>query len=403
MTRRRPAGVAPPPGSVERAYLDGLERWMHELWALGRNVVLVWAPLEKGLEILLIPHYVLADFASDKNGGAASREFIEGVLSRPKLVSPEELHKIADRLDYKPKLIDLPFTPGKEAGLDVMDDLIKRYGISYVEDRAVALFDIVGFSLYPPLEQVTQLNSLSYSVNSAFSKMLNKQFDLSFARTTTGDGFYIWNRGRGVQANINLYHFMHLVLADNAISHGKSKSGTTPLLRTAFHVGGHYEFYQPEGLSPTIYSYIVGDVTIELARMIDKAIPGQIIVGDFKMPMSDGKAEKIQRIGPVEFIERTQATLSSLKGLELSGDGIESIKCYLTGAEGDGGAFGVSRYRILDKHGRGRNVFNAKVNIYRKGAEAIFLGAQARDLNEFDAAEEYIIARPDPDLPALPS
>ncbi len=65
MTQRRPAGVAPPPGSVERAYLDGLERWMHELWALGRNVVLVWAPLEKGLEILLIPHYVLADFASE--------------------------------------------------------------------------------------------------------------------------------------------------------------------------------------------------------------------------------------------------------------------------------------------------------------------------------------------------
>ncbi len=401
MTESLPADV--PSGVVERAYLDGLEHRMHELWALGRNVILVWAPLEKGLEILLIPHYVLADFASDKNGGAPSRKFIEGVLSGSKLVSAEELHKIADRLNYKPRLIDLPFTPGEGAGLNAVDDLIKRYGISYVEDRAVALFDIVGFSLYPPLEQVTQLNSLSYSVNSAFSKMLNKQFDLSFARTTTGDGFYIWNRGRGVQANINLYHFMHLVLADNAISRGKSRSGTTPLLRTAFHVGGHYEFYQPEGLSPTIYSYIVGDVTIELARMIDKAIPGQIVVGDFKMPMSDGKAEKIHRIGPVEFIERTQATLSSLKGLELSGDGIESIKCYLTGAEGDGGAFAVSRYRILDKHGLGRNVFNAKVNIYRKGAKAIFLGVQTRDLDGFDAAVEEIVDQPEPASPPMPS
>ena len=111
MTQCRPAGVSP--GSVERAYLDGLEQRMHKLWALGRNVVLVWAPLEKGLEILLIPHYVLADFASDKDGGASSREFIEGVLSRPKLVFAEELHKIAGRLDYKPRLIDLPFTPGK--------------------------------------------------------------------------------------------------------------------------------------------------------------------------------------------------------------------------------------------------------------------------------------------------
>jgi hypothetical protein len=401
MTEGRSADV--PPGAAERAYLDGLERRMHKLWDLGRNAILVWAPMEKGLEILLIPHYMLADFASDKNGGASSRKFIEGVLSRPKLVFTEELHKIADRLNYKPRLIDLPFTPGEEAGLNAIDDLIKRYGISYVEDRAVALFDIVGFSLYPPLEQVTQLNSLSYSVNSAFSKMLSKQFDLNFARTTTGDGFYIWNRGRGVKANINLYHFMHLVLADNAISRGKSKSGTTPLLRTAFHVGGHYEFYQPEGLSPTIYSYIVGDVTIELARMIDKAIPGQIVVGDFKMPMSDEKTGKIHRIGPIEFIERTQATLSSLKGLELSGDGIESINCYLTGAESDSGAFGISRYRILDKHGLGRNVFNAKVNIYRKGAAAIFLGVQTQDLDDFDAAEEEIIDGPNSASPSLPS
>ncbi|HEC91332.1 MAG TPA: hypothetical protein ENI55_06665 [Alphaproteobacteria bacterium] len=392
MTQHRPTRVpGVPQDDAERACLDGLEQRMHELWALGRNVVLVWAPLEKGLEILLIPHYALADFASDKDGGVSSRKFIEGVLSGAKMVFAEELHKIADRLNYEPRLIDLPFTPGKEARLNTVNDLIKRYGISYVEDRAVALFDIVGFSLYPPLEQVTQLNSLSYSVNSAFSKMLNKQFDINFARTTTGDGFYIWNRGHGVQANINLYHFMHLVLADNAVSRGKSKSGATPLLRTAFHVSGHYEFYQPEGLSPTIYSYIVGDVTIELARMIDKAIPGQIIVGDFKMPMSDGKDGKVRRIGPVEFIERTQATLSSLKGLELSGDEIDSIKCYLTGAERSDGAFGVSRYRILDKHGRGRNVFNAKVNIYRKGAEAIFLGVQDHGLDGFAAAAEEII------------
>ena len=37
-----------------------------------------------------------------------------------------------------------------------------------------------------------------------------------------------------------------------------------PLLRTCFDIGGHYEFYQSEGLSPTVYSYIVGEVTIEL-------------------------------------------------------------------------------------------------------------------------------------------
>ena len=75
---------------------------------------------------------------------------------------------------------------------------------------------------------------------------------------------------------------MLLVLAENVIAlRGKAKSNITPLLRTCFHIGGHYEFCQSEGLSPTTFSYIVGDVTIELARMIGKAKPGQILVGGF--------------------------------------------------------------------------------------------------------------------------
>jgi len=377
-----------PGDPLEKEHAEGLEYALYELWALGRNLVLVWAPLERGIQVLFIPHYAIADFASETGDDGAPGAFIDQVISGPKLVYPEELTAIASRLGYEPKTIDLPFTPGEDLNLETIDGLIKRYGISYVEDRAVALFDIVGFSLYSPLEQVTQLNSLSYSVNSAFSKMLTKQFDLSFARTTTGDGFYIWNRGRGVEANINLYHFMHLVLADNAIARSKSKSGITPLLRTAFHVGGHYEFYQSEGLSPTIYSYIVGDVTIELARMIDKAIPGQIILGDFRMPMRERGSRNIRKLNPVEFIERTQEKLSSLKGLVLSGDGIESIKCYLTGQENDEGSFGINKYRIEDKHGLARDVFNAKVNIYRESADAIFLGVQTSDLGDFDLAGE---------------
>ena len=91
--------------------------------------------------------------------------------------------------------------PGQDLDLDEIDNLVKRYGISYVEDRAVALFDIVNFTLYSPLEQVTQLNSLAYSVNAAHSKMLTKKIDISFTRSTTGDGFYIWNRDRSIQAN----------------------------------------------------------------------------------------------------------------------------------------------------------------------------------------------------------
>ena len=74
---------------------------------------------------------------------------------------------------------------------------------------------------------------------------------------------------------------MHIVLADNAIARSKSVSKAVPRLRACFHVGSCYEFHQAEGLNPTMHDFIVGDVTIELARMIDAAQPGQILVGDF--------------------------------------------------------------------------------------------------------------------------
>jgi hypothetical protein len=294
-------------------------------------------------------------------------------------------------MEREPVAIPLPFVPGEDLSFEIIENVVKRYSISYVEDRTVVLFDIVGFSLYSPLEQVTQLNSLAFSVNSAFAKLLKSQIDINFARTTTGDGFYLWNRDQTVQANVNLYHFLHLVLADNAIARAKSSPNTTPLLRSCFHVGGHYEFYQSEGLSPTVFSYIVGDVTIELARMIDRAATGQVLVGDFWVPMTDRETGRLERIDTVHFIERAQKSLSNLEGLVLSGDEVEEIRCYLTGEKRDDGSFGIKRYRIADKHGRTRDVFNAKINIHRSKAEPIYLGAQSSELEEFKfESEEFV-------------
>jgi len=377
----------------QQRHLAALDVELHRLWSLGRNLILAWTARGRGLDVLVIPHYTLIAFAGigaeEDGGGTRQGAVIEELITGAKHLEPARLAEAAETLDYEIQHIELPFEPGVDVPDEVLEMAIKRFGISYVEDRAVALFDIVGFSLLSPLEQVTQLNSLAYSLNSAYAKLLKKRIDISFARTTTGDGFYIWNRDRSVQANVNLYHFMHLVLADNAIARRKSQhSNMSPLLRTCFHIGGHYEFYQSEGLSPTIYSYIVGDVTIELARMSERAMPGQVLVGDFFAPMPDGMTGDEIRLDTTGFIERTQSTLSSLEGLVLSEDGIESIKCYLTGAKLANEGFGIKRYRISDKHGRTRDVYNAKVNIYRTSADPVFLGLQTEDLTAFEVVEE---------------
>jgi hypothetical protein len=86
-------------------------------------------------------------------------------------------------------------------------------------------------------------------------------------------------------------------------------------------------------------------------------------------------------------MEHSLHTLSDLDGVELSGDRIRSIKCYLTGPQADDGSFAISRYRISDKHGLQHIVYNAKVNIVREAKEPIFLGIQEKDMDDFDATD----------------
>ncbi|MBW2593935.1 MAG: hypothetical protein JRE58_13215 [Deltaproteobacteria bacterium] len=377
---------------IKKEYLFQLDDRLYSLWALGRNIILVWAPDGRAIEVILIPHYLVAEIAGNVIPAAGDNDlkkgeaFLNKIIAGPKQVTLEELYRISRLLDCKPERIDLPIVPGKELSYKIITALVKRYSITLIQDRAVALFDAVKFSLYPPLEQVTQLNSLAYSVNTAFHELTDRQIKINFARSTTGDGFYVWNRTTGARANVDLYHFMQLVLADNAIARTKARGNTVPLLRTCFHIGDHYEFYQAEGLSPTTFSYIVGDVTIDLARMISQAGPGQVLMGNFNVSKDDAGPERIEKVDTINFMENVKNGLSQLNGMVLSGDNIDSIQCYLTGDRKPDGSYTIKQYSIADKHGFKRNVFNAKVNIYRTHADPIFLGVQDNALADFKSA-----------------
>ena len=384
----------------QRGNLIHLDSCLHDLWGLGQNVILSWCPDGDGISVLMVPHYAVATYANEASTDdaeaedvrteadtavprAPSEDFFKTLISGRRKLLPRQMKNVATLLSIEKVHFRLRSrltgTPREE---EFIEQMVKRYSISYVPSRAVALFDIVGFSLLNPFEQMTQLNSLSYSINSAQSKLLSKEIGIDFGRSTTGDGFYLWNRDLGLAANINLYHFMHLVLADNAIARRKGAQNTVPKLRAGFHVGSSYEFHQAEGLNPTVYNYIVGDVTVELARMIDRAMPGQILVGEFS-PESlrqYGFSGDETSLDSLDFIVKATEMLEQLSGVELSGEKIGSIKCYLTGEPRDKGGYTVRKISIQDKHGIFRNVFNAKVNIYREHAEPILLGIEDRTL-----------------------
>jgi hypothetical protein len=376
----------------ERSNLIFLDRCLHERWGLGENVILNWCPDGDGVTLLIVPHYAIAGYASSQPDAAArgglsrpKQEFFQVLLSGRRRLAPAQLAKVGRLLGIEATHLTLR-EPLKNTAAqnEIIEKMVKRYSITYVPNRGVCLFDIVGFSLLSPFEQMMQLNSLSYSLNSAQSKLLTKRIGVDFSRTTTGDGFYVWNRDLTLEGNVNLYHFMQLALADNAIAHKKATHNTVPRLRACFHVGSSYEFHQSEGLNPTLYNYIVGDVTVDLARVIERAMPGQILVGDFRaeMPASDTSVNgELAVVESADFVELAMRNVEQLAGLELSGERVDAIRCYLTGTKLANGEFTVRRITVNDKHGIARRVYNAKVNIYRHNAEPILLGIEDRSLH----------------------
>jgi hypothetical protein len=343
----------------ERSNLIFLDRCLHELWGLGQNVILNWCPDGDGITLIVIPHYGVAAYSSSPQIGPVrpgsdgdlrpKQDFFQTLLSARRCLTRSQLIKVSRLLNVETTHLALREPLKNNAGQN---------------------------------ELIEQLNSLSYSLNSAQAKLLTKRIGVDFSRTTTGDGFYIWNRNLSLEGNVSLYHFMQLVLADNAIAHKKAEHNTVPRLRASFHVGSSYEFHQAEGLNPTIYNFIVGDVTVELARIIERALPGQIFIGDFRATMQAGGPESSSvTLDSVAFVDMATRTVGQLAGIELSGERVDAIRSYLTGPKLDNGEFTVRRLVISDKHGMTRRVYNAKVNIYRHNAEPILLGIEDRVLD----------------------
>ena len=382
---------------VQRGNLKALETTLRRQWRMGQNIVLCWSADERGVLVILVPHYFLGNYCAVANGPERSEQnnegFIRALISGVRRKTREELFSVSKRLDVAPTFIKLETRLAEEPPvIEAVEQIIRRYGLSYVDSRAVLLFDIVDFSLHTPFEQASQLNSLSYSLNSAYNKLSAQGVEVNFSRTTTGDGYYIWNRDLGADANRDLFLFMLLVVADNAVARAASKGNTVPMVRTGYHIGGHYEMYLAEGVNPSGFSYIVGDVTIELARMLDRALPSQVLIGEFHCEQAGQPASKLESITPVSaevFVNACSHGLASFRGIPLSGKGIQNIACGLTEAVEKDGQRRPRRFRVVDKHGLSRFVYNLQIEIALEGAE-LHLGLSESELpegREFSASE----------------
>ncbi len=348
------------------------------IWDLGRNNVVAWLPAKDCIEVLVAPCYVVLDRATQ----------YERVTHGNRFMGRGSFATVSRLLGVKPQRIDLEGNVGTGQGeipWQRVEEVIRRYAISQTLNRAVILFDIVGFSLRSHVEQVSQLNSLEVSINVAHRCMRELRMPIDLARSSTGDGYYVWNRNKGVEADLNLNFLLMLILADNAVARELGTANLVPELRSCFTVGSHFSFYQVEGLIRGGGDYIVGDATIELARLAAKTLPGQILFGEFNRPSSERGAS----IDAPGFMMNVQQRLDDMEGADLDHGRVDNIRCYLTGVPGDGDQFLINKYDIVDKHGFHHAAYNAKINIYRGDEPPIFLGTQTEDLADFGTNRRY--------------
>lgn len=358
---------------------------VNPLWNLGRYSVLGWCARDIGIDIATIATTQLLKLCK------TSDEYTNGARQ----MGDRRYQEVCDIPGVQSTLITLPDPIGSGPGLvppSLVNSVITRYSVTKTAHRSVGLFDIVGFSKNDPLEQVAQLSSLEYSINIAHKRLSDVGININLARSTTGDGFYVWNRDTGVDADIASYLLVMLALADNATARMRYGSDMAPSLRVCFSLGSHYSYYQVEGLNPRGYDYIVGEVTISLARMIDRCMPGQILIGEFERPMPRGG----KVLNTASFVQQATHTLERFKGMGLSGGNIRHCACYLTGEEVGQGFYNILRFEIQDKHGFLHYAYNQKMNLVlapqEKGAAVtnIFLGKQQEELADFDAKTSKI-------------
>lgn len=347
-----------------------IEELLNEFCTLGRNGVVAWRLSASGIELIIAPKFVILKNADKNDRMVVGQRRIEG----------PNFDALLEILDARPIQLDienLAELPDDHQEFRRIETLIRKYSIIQTPQRAAALFDIVNFSLLSPVRQVAQLNSLEYSISAACQRVADLGVNLDITRSNTGDGFYVWNCDHGLAADLALYYVTILALCDNALEREGDAMGLAPVVRSCIHLGEHYTYHQMGQLAPTDRDYIVGELTITLARMCEVALPGQILLGDFVRQSDDGQKRPI---GPPDFISQGMEFFERLNGTNLGGQIMAQIKTYLTGDWIDEDRFYVDKLRFKDKHEKPFSAFNVKASLHRLDNEPISLGLQHAEL-----------------------
>lgn len=342
-----------------------LEKQVHKLWLLGRNIILGWHRAGTQLQLAYARNAELSRIAAE------GRSLL---FSRVRRLDAAAFAALVQRFALETAAIDLHQALAVDAQADAIERIVALHSVAHEAARPVALVDIVGFSLLDPVDQLVQLNSLAYSLTMAERRCKQLGLDIDIGQSTTGDGFYLWNRSAAADADAQLFVALLMALSDNVISARREHRGATPQLRSAFAVGGYFRFLQAEAGGLTSREYIVGESTVALARLIAGAAPGQILL---RAPADDAPDAAVTA---ERLVGRIRATMDGLDAVPLNGVRLRGCAIYPTGRADGRGGFAIDRYQMRDKHGLVHHAYNIKANLYPEDGEPLFLGIMHREI-----------------------
>lgn len=358
-----------------RANVKELERGLHKIWSLGANVIVGWQVGAYGLKVLHLSSYALARAAETHPDLLAGDRYLGSGASAQRLAG----------LGAKTTSLALSFdVPTDDNVILSINRFIRRFSITHCPLRCVSLFDIVDFSKYSHFDQITLITMLAHHLYVAARQCNRLGLPVKLAMTTTGDGFYVWNGKQGLDADVASYTVAMLALIYNNAALNIAANAAVPTLRCAIHFGSHFEYYQPHGDGGASQGFIVGDVTIELARMMSVALPNQILIGRFGG--AGGEESPYADRGVTDtatFMTAARKGLGKLANLRIPGGRIAAIRCYLTGEQQGAGRFTVKSYRVIGKHDLEYPCFNAKLNFTDSGGNEIYIGCMDAELSGF--------------------
>jgi hypothetical protein len=158
-----------------------------------------------------------------------------------------------------------------------IDALVGRYAVTLSAPRPVLLFDLVGFTTLTPTAQLLRLAALERALSEAEGALVAHDLPLELRRTTTVDGFFVWDESATTDIDGRMLALLLLTVAMFG-RQGRDRQFDTDALKATAGIGRYWHLHRIEHGQPQADGYIVGEVTIELARLMGACHPGHVML-----------------------------------------------------------------------------------------------------------------------------